>query len=564
MAKTQAKMYWRTPKGVRRDYVDSRFGQVHYRIARPESPSAVPLMCFHPSPISGRLYGQLLAEMGRDRIAVAPDTPGFGESDAPLDAPEIADYAAAMGEVLDSLGLGEVDVMGYHTGSKICVELAQQRPRQVRRLVLVSAPINTEEELARHKADYGAKEISAEGSHLQARWDGHWKWRGPGTPLELVHREVVESLRGGTTSWWGHRASRNYQHAEYLPKVTQPVLVLCPKDDLWEATLRARDVIRNGRLLKLPDWGHGMLDMHAKEVSTILRDFLDAPAVDVAPSSQVPKAPPKAPLRSERAGHVRRRFIDGAHGQLHLHITEGGQGRNTPLVCLHMSPNSGRIWSALIEEIGRDRIAVAPDMPGLGESDAPQTAPEIEDYARAVTGLIETLGLGAVDVMGYHTGSITCAELALQRPDLVRRIVMVSAPIFTDEELMWFRENYAATPLKEDGSHIVERWQNMIGFYSPQVPAEVLYRNFADSLRGGPVSWWGHRAAFNYPLGKRLPDVSHPILLINPNDDLVEQTPRAVPLMQNGRIHDIPEMGHGFIDVMTPEIGALLREFLDA
>jgi pimeloyl-ACP methyl ester carboxylesterase len=166
--------------------------------------------------------------------------------------------------------------------------------------------------------------------------------------------------------------------------------------------------------------------------------------------------------------------------------------------------------------------------------------------------------------MGYHTGSITCAELALQRPDLVRRIVMVSAPIFTDEELMWFRENYAATPLKENGSHIVERWRNMIGFYSSQVPAEVLYRNFADSLRGGPVSWWGHRAAFNYPLGKRLPDVRHPILVINPNDDLAEQTPRAVPLMQNGRIHDIPEMGHGFIDVMTPEIGALLREFLDA
>ena len=565
MTKTQAMMDWRTPKGVRRDYADGRFGQVHYRIARPDNPSAVPLMCFHPSPSSGRLYGRLLAEMGRDRIAVAPDTPGFGESDGPRKEPEIEDYAAAMGEVLDSLGLGEVDVMGYHTGSKICVELAQQRPRQVRRLVLVSAPINTEEELVHHKKDYGPTEIRADGDHLQARWDGHWKWRGPGTPIESVHRAVVETLRSGINSWWGHRASRNYRHAENLPKVTQPVLVLCPKDDLWEPTLRARDVIRNGRLLELPDFGHGMLDAHTKEVSAILRDFLDAPAADAAASPEPPKAPPDAPLPPERgAVLVRRRFIDGTHGQVHMHLAECDQGNATPLVCFHMSPNSGRIWSALIEEMGRDRVAVAPDMPGLGESDAPQIAPEIKDYAREMAGVIETLGLGTVDVMGYHTGSMTCAELALQRPDLVRRIVMVSAPIFSDEELVWFRENYAAKPLKEDGSHIVESWRNMIGFYGPQVPAEVLDRNFADGLRGGPVSWWGHRAAFNYPLGERLPNVRQPILVINPDDDLAEQTPRAKPLMQNGRIHDLQGMGHGFIDVMTPQIGTLLRGFLDA
>ena len=218
--------------------------------------------------------------------------------------------------------------MGYHTGSKICVELAQQRPQQVRRLILVSAPINTKEELVHHKKNYGPTEISADGSHLQARWDGHWKWRGPGTPIEFVHRDVVETLRGGMTSWWGHRASRNYGHAENLPKVTQPVLVLCPKDDLWEPTLRAADVIRNGRILELPDFGHGMLDTRTKEVSEILRDFLDAPGADVAPPPDAPKAPPRAPLPPARgASLVRRRFVDGLHGQVHMHVAECDQPR---------------------------------------------------------------------------------------------------------------------------------------------------------------------------------------------------------------------------------------------
>ena len=65
-----AMMDWGTPKGVRRDYLDGRFGQVHYRIARPDNPTAVPLACFHPSPSSGWLYGRLLAEMGRERSSV--------------------------------------------------------------------------------------------------------------------------------------------------------------------------------------------------------------------------------------------------------------------------------------------------------------------------------------------------------------------------------------------------------------------------------------------------------------------------------------------------------------
>ena len=304
-----------------------------------------------------------------------------------------------------------------------------------------------------------------------------------------------------------------------------------------------------------------MLDTNTAEISAILRDFLDTEAVSIAPDT--PKAVPISPSLSG-AGRVHRRFIDGADGQVHIHAAEPSQVSAAPLVCFHMSPNSGRIWHALIGEMSRDRVAVAPDTPGFGESDAPKTAPEIEDYARAMAGVIETLGLGQVDVMGYHTGSITCAELALQRPDLVRRVVMVSAPVFSDEELVRFRESYAPRPLNEDGSHIVERWQNMIGFYNARVPPEVLDRNFAESLRGGPVSWWGHRAAFNYPFGERLPSVTQPILVINPDDDLAEQTPRAGPLMQNGRIHNIEDMGHGFLDIMTPEIGSLLRAFLDA
>lgn len=263
---------------VRRLFVDGRFGQHHIRIARPPwgvTPKR-PLVCFHLSPSSGHIYTAFLAEMGTDRIAVAPDTPGFGESDPPPEPPTIHDYALAAIDLLDALDLDRVDLMGYHTGSKIAVETALTAPDRVGRLVLVSAPIYTDEELARQRQSMGnPTELAPDGSHLLRAWQGIYDWRGPGMTLEMVQREFAETLRGGEKSWWGHHAAFQYHHAEHLPKVEHPVLVLCPNDDLAVPTRRAKDYLKNGRLVELPDKGHGMLTLHTKEIAAIVREFLD-------------------------------------------------------------------------------------------------------------------------------------------------------------------------------------------------------------------------------------------------------------------------------------------------
>ena len=561
---TSDEEFWREAPGVRRAFAECRFGQLHYRIIQPQQTVHVPFLCFHLSPGSGRMYGRLLAELGADRIVIAPDTPGFGESDAPLEPPEIPDYAATMGDLLDSLRMGPVDLVGYHTGSKIALELARQRPEQVRRVTVISAPIYTAEELEEYGRVYAAKPIEEDGGHLAKAWKGQLRWRSSDAPTIFTHREIVERLHGGNKSWWGHRASGNYSHAEALPNVVQPVLVLCPEDDLYEQTLRSPAYLtERGRLLEMPDWGgHGMLDMHATEVAHILRFFLDTPG-EPGPPPPAAKPPPVPSAPAIR--NATRRYVEGPYGQIHLRIAEPATTPDAPpLVCFHSSPNSGRLYEAVLKEMGRDRIVVAPDTPGFGESAAPPEPPEIEDYARAMAGVIEKLGFKQVDVMGYHTGSSTCIELALQHPALVRRIVMNSAAIFNDAELVEIKALYAPELIEEDGSHLVKRWQRLIPFYGPRVPPDIRARNFAEGLRGGPMSWWGHRAAFNYPLGEKMPGVTQPILLINPDDDLVNETPRALTLAPDIRMHALDGIGHAWFDIVPDEMGRILRGFLDA
>lgn len=265
---------------VRREYVDGRFGQVHLRIAAPARPSATrarALLCFHLSPVSGAIYERLLAAMGEDRVAVAPDTPGYGASDPPPAPPEIADYAAAMGEVMDALGLEEADCVGMHTGSKIALELALQRPARIRHLALISAPVYTEEELAAMRGEFAPMQLHDDGRHLVEYWQALAAWRGPGQTNAELMRYFPDHLRGGDRRHWGHRAAFNYSYPERLPLAAQPILVLNTADDLQRYTPRAMRYIRDGRLVERPDWGHGFLDLRTAEFAAILRDFFDAP-----------------------------------------------------------------------------------------------------------------------------------------------------------------------------------------------------------------------------------------------------------------------------------------------
>lgn len=262
---------------IRRQYLDARFGQLHLRLAAPAAAAGRrPLLCFHLSPVSGAIYENLLLDMGRDRLCIAPDTPGYGASDPPGAPPEIADYAAAMGDVMDLLGIETADCLGYHTGSKIALQLALQRPAAIRHLVLISTPVYTAAEAAQMQREFGPMRIADDGSHLVDYWRELMRWRGPGQTADMIMRYYPDHMRGGEARHWGHRAAFNFRYDTTLPLVPQPVLVINTNDDLVQYTARARPLLKNGRILDLPDWGHGFLDLHTQEFSAMLREFLDA------------------------------------------------------------------------------------------------------------------------------------------------------------------------------------------------------------------------------------------------------------------------------------------------
>ncbi len=263
----------------------------------------------------------------------------------------------------------------------------------------------------------------------------------------------------------------------------------------------------------------------------------------------------------------KRAYTDGPYGQIHYRYVRPARSSKSPLVCLHASPLSGILYENWIEEMGKDRNAFAPDTPGYGSSDTPPQPVQIPDFGRAIIRFMDEMEIERTDIMGYHTGSFTAIEMAKSFPKRVRKVVLISAPIFSDEDLVKLRASNVRPPPSFEqmlDTTLQNVRKNGRGMFT-DVPTDDRYWDISlERMRHYRTSSWGFAAAFNYDLKAAIGEVKQPILVLNPQDDLWEMTPRAKPYLNaQSRIHDLPGRTHGMMDSHTVEVATVVRGFLD-
>ncbi len=267
-----------------------------------------------------------------------------------------------------------------------------------------------------------------------------------------------------------------------------------------------------------------------------------------------------------RAVNLRRMYVDCRYGQLHLRSafpSSGGFDELTALICLHQSPMSSRVFRGFIERMGADRSVYAPDTPGFGESDAPAGPPSIADYAGAVCDFIDQMRLREVDLLGYHTGAAIAAEVAIARPERVRRLVMVAVPAFDEAERDAFRRAPWPVPAREDGTHLVEEWQRIRRSRGAAASLGRLGEDLAGALRAGETAAWLPAAAANYAAGERLPLLRQPMLVLRARDEFWDMTGRADALLRDARRVDLEGHNGGLFDTGAADVARYAREFFD-
>lgn len=250
--------------------------------------------------------------------------------------------------------------------------------------------------------------------------------------------------------------------------------------------------------------------------------------------------------------------VTAANG-IHYAYRETGTGK--PLVLLqHFRGNLDSWDPALVDALAGSRRVIAFDNTGVGGSSG-RTPATVADMARDALAFLDALGVGRADVLGFSLGSFVAQEIALTRPDAVRRLILASAaPQGAPGMHGWDAEVIGAVGKPEPGP------DDYLGvFFTSSHPSrstgqQVLGRMYARTEdRDKATSWQTRTAQYDavcawgvpgHGLLERVGAIAAPVLVANGDSDpmiLPRYTHLLGGLLPDARVVIYPDAAHGFL-----------------
>jgi len=273
--------------------------------------------------------------------------------------------------------------------------------------------------------------------------------------------------------------------------------------------------------------------------------------------------------------HQRRFYLDSLFGQLHCYEAKPtvGISSKTPLLCFHHTPRSASLFTSFLTLMGADRISLAFDTPGYGASDGPDGRTDVETYAKAMAMGLDRMGYGAngrgpVDVLGFLTGATIACELALSRPDLVRRIVFVHALVMSAEGRLALKEEIETT-VRQDWERLgnefyIKRLADVLAANPSGQMVEELVAEFVDSTIPGRDYLKGGMAALSYPAMERFALIKQPALFLVLDEERADVASGGAEVVQGAKLIRLQKLNrHSFYkepELLTNHV----RTFLDS
>jgi len=216
---------------------------------------------------------------------------------------------------------------------------------------------------------------------------------------------------------------------------------------------------------------------------------------------------------------MRRDYFGDAGCQ--LHYIEAGDASNETLLLFPPSPNTSVYYEKIIPLLANQYHVIAIDYPGFGGSDRIVDV-SISGYAKAVAPLAKTYG--SISVSGFHTGALVANELALQFPDLVRKLVLVDVPYFDATT----REKYmAAFPSGKLPTPVEDSFKKGVTDRHESLSEDRAFKIWTESLRSGRHQNDAFRAAFSYDCDSKFGKLQHPLTIIATTSGLLEPSRKA-------------------------------------
>jgi pimeloyl-ACP methyl ester carboxylesterase len=219
----------------------------------------LPVVLVHGLVISSRYMEPLAAALSPCLRVLAPDLPGFGESDKPRRPLELEELADALGDWLRNLGIESAMFVGNSFGCQVLAEFAVRHPRMADRLVLQGPTVDPE----------------ARNLLIQIWRDLKNGRREPGNVGRLARIDYAKARIATIVATMRFMIKDKIE--DKLPAIPAPVLIVNGARDpvvplAWVE--RAAALVPNGRLVLVEGATHTMNYAYPDEMAKAILPFL--------------------------------------------------------------------------------------------------------------------------------------------------------------------------------------------------------------------------------------------------------------------------------------------------
>ncbi|WP_086839970.1 alpha/beta fold hydrolase [Amycolatopsis kentuckyensis] len=225
-----------------------------------------------------------------------------------------------------------------------------------------------------------------------------------------------------------------------------------------------------------------------------------------------------------------------------LHCEDAGAG--PALLLLHGWGTSGRVWYSCLPDLVRDHRVVTLDWRGCGRSDHPADGNTIAQIAADLAQVIEILKIKPT-VVGSSIGGVFATELALARPELVERVVVVDGPGYWPSTGMLDQIRDLRKQLVDDRAGTLAGW--VPGWFAAGASCDLVDWTIRQLLDSGPYIDELFTECTTYDPRPGLKDLAVPITYLH--GELDAQIPLEVPRgcaveTPGARVHVLAGCGH--------------------
>jgi pimeloyl-ACP methyl ester carboxylesterase len=228
-------------------------------------------------------------------------------------------------------------------------------------------------------------------------------------------------------------------------------------------------------------------------------------------------------------------------------------------------------WRAVIPALAADRRVVAPDQLGFGGT----ATGERRTYGRTAwtdhaLALLDTLGIGTVDIVGNSMGGAIALSIAAARPELVRRLVLMGSVGVAMALPPGLDRVWGYTPGIEQMRQVIALFAHNRDLVTDDL-VELRYRaslsppvqDSWEAMFPEPRQRWLDDLALS---GAELAAIGAPVLMVHGRDDRVVPwrnfSAQLVDLLGDARLHVLSGCGHWTMIERTADFLAVVQPFL--